>query len=94
MEFPDPYAMDEIEEGLLVGMVWEASRELGGLDEQIGLWYLFDELSEREIAKRLGVSQPAVCKRLKGILAYVRRHMGVEGMEGGGQKGRKRGQTG
>jgi len=94
VEFPDPCATDEIEESLLESVVREALQELGGLDAQIGVWYLFEELSEREIAKRLGVSQPAVSKRLKGILAYVWRHMGVEGMEGGGQKGRKRGQTG
>jgi len=94
VEFPDPCAMDEIEEGLLAGMVRAALRELGGLDEQIGMWYLFDELSEREIAKRLGMSQPAISKRLKQILAYVRGRIGVEGVEGGGKKGRKRGQTG
>jgi len=58
------------------------------------MWYLFDELSEREIAKRLGMSQQAVSKQPKGILAHVRRHMEVESAEGTGKKGRKKGQTG
>jgi RNA polymerase sigma factor (sigma-70 family) len=94
VEFPDPRATDEIEESLLVCAVRAALHELGGLDEQIGVWHLFEELSEREIAKRFGRSQQAVSKRLKGILAHVRRYMGVESAEGKGKKGRKKGQTG
>ncbi len=94
VEFPDERVSEQMEEALLVCEVREALCELGGLDEQIGVWYLFDGWSERAIAKRLGVSQQAISKRLKGILAYVRRHMGLEGIEGGGQKGRKRGETG
>jgi RNA polymerase sigma factor (sigma-70 family) len=94
VEFPDERASEAMEEGLLACEVREALHELGGLDEQIGLWYLFDELSEREIAERSGISQPAVCKRLKRILGYVRRHVGVEGLVDEGKRGRKRGERG
>jgi RNA polymerase sigma factor (sigma-70 family) len=79
VEFPDERAWEAMEEGLLVSAVREALHELGGLDEQIGVWYLFDELSEREIAKRLGRSQKAVNKRLQKIKKYLR-----ERFRGGG----------
>jgi DNA-directed RNA polymerase specialized sigma24 family protein len=72
VEFPDVRASEEMEEGLLVSAVREALHALGGLDEQIGVWYLFDELSEREIAKRLGRSQKVVNKRLQKIKKYLR----------------------
>ena len=75
VEFPDKRALEQMEEGLLVCEVREVLHDLGGLDEQIGLWYLFDELSEREIAKILGISQQAVSKRLKGVLVHLRRHV-------------------
>jgi RNA polymerase sigma factor (sigma-70 family) len=75
VEFPDERALEQMEEGWLVCEVREALHELGGLDEQIGLWYLFDELSEREIAKILGISQQAVSKRLKGVLVHLGRHV-------------------
>jgi DNA-directed RNA polymerase specialized sigma24 family protein len=91
VEFPDERAWEAMEEGLLVSAVREALHALSGLDEQIGVWYLFDELSEREIAERLGMSQPAVCKRLQRIVAYVRRQVGAEGIVGGGKNGRKKG---
>ncbi len=79
VEFPDERASEEMEEGLLVCEVREALRVLGGVDEQIGVWYLFDGLSEREIAKRLGRSQKAVNKRLQKIKKYLRKRFGGEG---------------
>jgi RNA polymerase sigma factor (sigma-70 family) len=91
VEFPDERAWEAMEEGLLVSAVREALHALGGLDEQIGVWYLIEGWSEREIAERLGMSQPAVCKRLQRIVAYVRWQVGAEGIVGGGKKGRKKG---
>ena len=46
-----------------------------------GAWYLLEGLNEQAIAARLGVSQPAVSKRLKRILAELRRELGVENTE-------------
>jgi RNA polymerase sigma factor (sigma-70 family) len=91
VEFPDERAWEAMEEGLLVSEVRVALHELGGLDEQIGLWYLIEGMSEREIAERLGMSQQAISKRLKGIVGHVRRHMGIADIAGGGKKGRKKG---
>jgi len=81
IEFPDERALEQIEQELLACAVREALHELGGLDEQLGLCYLFKELSELEIAKVLGISQQAVSKRLKRILVHVRSRVGVEGIE-------------
>ncbi len=94
VEFPDERALEAMEEGLLESAVREALHELGGVDEQVGVWYLLEGWSERAIAKRLGVSQQAISKRLKGILAYVRRRVGVEGRTDEGKKGLKKGETG
>ncbi len=77
VEFPDVRASEAMEEGLLESAVREALRELGGLDEQIGVWYLFEGLSEREIAKRLGKSKSWVHKRLERTLDHVRGRCGA-----------------
>jgi RNA polymerase sigma factor (sigma-70 family) len=79
VEFPDERALEAMEEGMVAGMVREALRALGGLDEQIGLWHLFEWMSEREMAKRLGCSQKAVNKRLQRIKRYLRERLGGVG---------------
>jgi RNA polymerase sigma factor (sigma-70 family) len=79
VEFPDERALEAMEEGVVAGMVREALRALGGLDEQIGLWHLFEWMSEREMAKRLGCSQKAVNKRLQRIKRYLRERLGGVG---------------
>jgi DNA-directed RNA polymerase specialized sigma24 family protein len=50
-------------------------------DAQVGALYLLEGLNEQAIAARLGVSQPAVSKRLKRILAGLRRELGAENAE-------------
>ena len=78
IEFPDERALEQMKEGLLVCMVREALHELDRLSEQIGLWYLLDEFSEREIAEKLGKSKSWVHKRLEQILGYLRSRLGGE----------------
>jgi len=79
VEFPDERVSEQMEEALLVCEVRAALCELGGLDEQIGVWYLFEGWSERAIAKRLGCSQKAVNKRLQKIKKYLRKRLGGGG---------------
>jgi RNA polymerase sigma factor (sigma-70 family) len=81
MEFPDPNAFEAVEGRILVCAVQQALQGLATLDAQVGAWYLLEGLNEQAIAARLGVSQPAVSKRLKRILAQLRRELGAENAE-------------
>ena len=71
MEFPDSNAFEAAEGRILVCAVQQALQGLATLDAQVGAWYLLEGLNEQAIAARLGVSQPAVSKRLKRILAQL-----------------------
>ena len=81
MEFPDPNAFEAVEGRILVCAVQQALQNFAPQDAQVGAWYLLEGLNEQAIAARLGVSQPAVSKRLKRILAQLRRELGVENAE-------------
>jgi RNA polymerase sigma factor (sigma-70 family) len=78
VKFPDSNAFEAVEGRILVCAVQQALQGLATLDAQVGAWYLLEGLSEQAIAARLGVSQPAVSKRLKRILAELRRELGAE----------------
>jgi len=81
VEFPDPNAFGAVEGRILVCVVQQALQNLAPQDAQVGAWYLLEGLNEQAIAARLGVSQPAVSKRLKRILAQLRRELGAENEE-------------
>jgi len=81
VEFPDPNAFEAAEERIFVCAVQQALQGLATLDAQVGAWYLLEGLNEQAIAAQLGVSQPAVSKRLKRILAQLRRELGAENEE-------------
>jgi len=81
MEFPDPNAFEAAEGRIFVCAVQQALQSFAPQDAQVGAWYLLEGLNEQAIAARLGVSQPAVSKRLKRILAQLRRELGVENAE-------------
>jgi len=81
VEFPDPNAFEAVAGRILVCAVQQALQGLATLDAQVGAWYLLEGLNEQAIAARLGVSQPAVSKQLKRILAELRRELGVENAE-------------
>ncbi len=81
MEFPDLNAFEVAEGRILVCAVQQALQRFAVQDAQVGAWYLLEGLNEQAIAARLGVSQPAVSKRLKRILARLRRELGAENAE-------------
>lgn len=65
VEFEDPSAHAPYETCLLQYAVQQALQTLPEKDRQIAEWRLFEALTEQEIARRLGVSQRAVSKRLQ-----------------------------
>jgi RNA polymerase sigma factor (sigma-70 family) len=81
MEFPDPNAFEAVAGRILVCAVLQALQNLAPQDAQVGAWYLLEGLNEQAIAARLGVSQPAVSKRLKRILVELRRELRAENGE-------------
>ena len=81
MEFPDPNAFEAVAGRILVCAVLQALQNFAPQDAQVGAWYVLEGLNEQAIAARLGVSQPAVSKRLKRILVELRRELGVENGE-------------
>lgn len=76
VEFEAPSASTPFEERLLLCAVQEALQALPEKDRQIAEWRLFEELTEQEIAQRLGVSQRAVSQRLQRILTTLREQLG------------------
>ncbi|CUU36796.1 RNA polymerase sigma factor, sigma-70 family [Armatimonadetes bacterium DC] len=78
VELEDRCAVVELEARAFEGHVRELLSQLGGVNQQVGEWYLLEGWSEREIAERLGCSQQAVSKRLQRVMAYVRSRLGVD----------------
>lgn len=76
VELEDGCAVVELEVRAFEGQVRGVLQQLGGVDWQVGEWYLLEGWSEREIAERLGCSQKAVNKRLQKIKAYLRQQLG------------------
>jgi len=72
VEYEDPAAQEPFAACLLACALLEVLQTLCEEDRQVAEWYLFEELTEREIAQRLGVSQRAVHKRLERIRAQLR----------------------
>ena len=75
VEYEDPAAQAPFAACLFTCALLEVLQTLCEEDRQVAEWYLFEELTEREIAQRLGVSQPAVHKQLAQIKAHLRQQL-------------------
>ena len=64
---------DVVEKSILIGKLHEAIKTLNEEERKIvRLYYFKDDATERSVAKQLGISQPALHKKIKKILEKLK----------------------
>lgn len=72
---PEEYVLEKEKYSEILEFIYWVNSMIGDKDFQLLLWYAVDRLSYREIAKRLGVTAPAVYTKLHRIYEKINKYM-------------------